>query len=303
MLRRLGEVSGILRVRISSIGVKAFTPELLEILRSPVFCPHWHIPLQAGSDEVLKRMRRDYTVSEFRQVVAALRATRENPAISTDVIVGHPGETEALFDETLEACREIGFAKIHVFPFSVREGTLASKLGGHVDPSEIRRRAKRLRNLEEELGHAYKQLFLGETVDVLVEGKARGPGDGVFKGGAFEGGGSGDGGSRDDGSGDDGLEDGGLEDGGLEETDALLEGCTDRYVKVRFPSPSARAQERFPGTIQPRSSRTLIGRGSLSLRIAFVVRWPGKHSCKARSWSFGCSRAISAAWPAVSLSS
>jgi threonylcarbamoyladenosine tRNA methylthiotransferase MtaB len=131
LLRRVGQVAaaergGISRVRISSINVKAFTPELIDLFQSPIFCPHWHIPLQAGSDEVLKRMRRDYTVADFRRVVEALRERREDPAISTDVIAGHPGESEACFGETLRVCRDIGFSRMHVFPFSLREGTLAS---------------------------------------------------------------------------------------------------------------------------------------------------------------------------------
>ena len=172
LLREVAAVAGDARIRMSSIGVRSFTPELIDVLSAPPFCPHWHIPLQSGSDAVLERMRRDYRLEDFRRVAAALATRFEDPSITTDVIVGHPGETEADFQKTLDAAREFGFSKIHVFPFSAREGTLASKLGGHLDPLEVRRRARVLRGLEEDLALAYRERFVGRTVDVLVEGHA-----------------------------------------------------------------------------------------------------------------------------------
>ena len=213
LLHKVAGVSGIERVRMSSLGVRSFTKELVELFEDPIFCPHWHIPLQAGSDSVLKAMRRDYSVRQFRDVVATLREKFDDPSISTDVIVGHPGETEAYFEETLKVCREVAFSKIHIFPYSVREGTLAAKLGGFVAPLEIRRRAQVLAELETQLGFAYKKRLLGRTVDdVLVENVKS--------------------------SGADGAE------------SPLLEGTTARHVKVRFPAPSSRAVDRFPGSVQ-----------------------------------------------------
>jgi threonylcarbamoyladenosine tRNA methylthiotransferase MtaB len=170
LLRRVASVAGGARIRMSSIGVCSFTPELIDVLSGPPFCPHWHIPLQSGSDAVLERMRRDYRMDDFRRVVADLGARFEHPSITTDIIVGHPGESEADFERTLDVAREIGFSKIHVFPFSPREGTLATKLGGHIDPLEVRRRARVLRDLEQTLARAYRERFVGRTVEVLVEG-------------------------------------------------------------------------------------------------------------------------------------
>jgi threonylcarbamoyladenosine tRNA methylthiotransferase MtaB len=172
LLRRVAAVAGGARIRMSSIGVRSFTPELIDVLSAPPFCPHWHVPLQSGSDAVLERMRRDYRLDDFRRLAAALRERFDDPSITTDIIVGHPGESERDFERTLEAAAEAGFSKIHVFPFSPREGTLATKLGGHVDPLEVRRRARVLRDLEERLALAYRGRFVGRTVEVLVEGSA-----------------------------------------------------------------------------------------------------------------------------------
>jgi threonylcarbamoyladenosine tRNA methylthiotransferase MtaB len=175
-LARVAEEEGLWRIRLSSIGERSFTPEVVDLFRNPVFCPHWHIPLQSGDDGVLKLMRRDYTRDDFRATVRLLHSSFERPSITTDVIVGHPGETEEAFANTLDLCREAAFPKIHIFPFSPREGTRSAKLPGALAPAEIGRRARELRSLERELALAYKRDFLGETVEVLVEGgSADGP--------------------------------------------------------------------------------------------------------------------------------
>ena len=209
LLRQVAMVPGLRRLRLSSLGPRAFTSEMLDLFEAPVFCRHWHIPLQAGSDAVLERMRRWYTVDGFRRTVGELRRRFEEPSITTDVIVGHPGETETDFAETLELCRELRFSKIHVFPFSVREGTLASKVGDRVEPLEIRSRARILGELEAELALSYRRRFVGKVLEVLVEGSS-----------------------------------GGAQRGGF------LEGLSDRYLRLRFPSPSPGATRRFPGTLQ-----------------------------------------------------
>ena len=231
LLERIAAVDGLKRIRMSSLGVKSFDDErLFDLLASSPFCPHWHIPLQSGSDQILERMRRDYTVEQFRGVIAELERRVPDASISTDVIVGHPGESEGDFEATLATCRELGFSKIHVFPYSRREETLASKLGGDVDPLEIRRRARVLRELEEELALKYKQRFVGETVEVHVEGD-RGeeiPTAAVAAGAEVSPAST-------------------AEPPGV----TYLEGFTERYMKVRFPSPSYGAESRFPGTFQP----------------------------------------------------
>lgn len=211
LLDRISSVPGLARLRLSSLGPRAFTPELLELLSRPVFCRHWHIPLQSGSDAVLEAMRRGYSVEDFELVARELGSRFADAAITTDVIVGHPGETPERFEETVAVSRRVGFARMHIFPFSFREGTLSAKLWASdpVPPVEIRRRVEALALVEEELGRAYRARFLGRELEVLVEGTAHG-------------------------------------DGG----DDLLQGLTDRYVRVCFPLPSPFAAQRFPGTLQ-----------------------------------------------------
>ncbi len=234
LLERIAGATELRRIRLSSIGVRTFDDRLFDVLSEPPFCAHWHIPLQAGSDGVLERMRRDYTVDEFRAVVAELERRRGRIAISTDVIVGHPGESERDFTATLDVCRELEFAKIHVFPYSRREGTLAAKLGEHVEPPEIHRRARVLRTLEGELGREFRERFVGETVEILVEGD-----DEDATASSLE-------------------RDAAAVQGG----DDLLEGFTEHYVRVRFAAPSERAARRFPGTCQPVRITAVDDRGA-----------------------------------------
>lgn len=216
LLRQIAGVPGILRIRLSSLGPRGFDDELIDVLRTPAFCPHWHVPLQSGSDRILARMRRDYSASDFLRLIEKLRRFFELPSISTDVIVGFPGETDEDFEETLRLCREAAFSKIHIFPYSKREGTLGSRLDGQLPSEEIRRRASVLRELEEELASRYKSNFVGRVVRVLVEGRAR-PAPG----------------------------------GERAATLRELEGLTERYVRVRFPEPYPGALAELRGTIQP----------------------------------------------------
>lgn len=237
LLERVATIEGLKRVRLSSLGVKSFDERLFELVASPPFCPHWHIPLQSGCDRILERMRRDYTVRGFRTVIDELRGRVSAASISTDVIVGHPGETLRDFCETLAACREFGFSKIHVFPYSRREETLASKLGGDVEPLEIRRRARVLREVEAGLALDYKGQFVGETVEILVEGEGReAAGSPVTLAPSV-----------------DPLSTRETPSGTFAPpVDAhWLEGFTERYMKVRFPAPSPGSESRFPGTFQP----------------------------------------------------
>ena len=175
LLTEIVEVPGLRRVRLSSLGARAFTPRLLDLLENPVFCRHWHVPLQSGSDRVLEIMRRGYTIDDFRRAVEGLRKRFVDPSLTTDVIVGHPGETGEDFSETLDRCEEFAFSKIHVFPFSMREGTLAASLKRDVvDQAEVRRRSGVLGELDRKLNLAYRKRFLGRSLEVLVEGPVKG---------------------------------------------------------------------------------------------------------------------------------
>ena len=182
-------------------------------------------------------MRRDYTVEEFAGVLEELQRRIGTIAVSSDVIVGHPGETEEDFQRTLDACRRFRFSKIHVFPYSPREGTLATKLGADVeavDPMEIGQRARRLRDLEAELALEYKRDFVGRVVEVHVEGEANGSDTATSQ----EANGTADP-AKQDTSGQD-----------TAGKDSWLSGFTEHYLRVSFPAPSARAAQRFPGTFQ-----------------------------------------------------
>jgi threonylcarbamoyladenosine tRNA methylthiotransferase MtaB len=172
LLRRLVRIPGLDRLKLSSIEVHEITDELIALLVSDVrFAPHFHLPLQAGCDRTLRRMRRKYDVATFRRRALALESAIHAPAISTDVIVGFPGETDEDFAETLAFCRALGFMKIHVFPYSVREGTLAAEMDGHLPSRVIDERRQALLALDEELGGRWRNSFVGETVGVLVEGR------------------------------------------------------------------------------------------------------------------------------------
>jgi len=171
----IGEVCDIPRIRLSSIEADELDRELLQSMRDvPQIVPHIHLPLQSGSDLVLERMNRRYDVEAYRRTVGLIRDYFEYPSITTDVIVGFPGETRADFEETLELCRDVGFSKIHVFSYSDREGTKAAKMEPKVDSKTINRRVDQLERLEQLLQNEYIRSFVGKTVRVLVEHHASG---------------------------------------------------------------------------------------------------------------------------------
>ncbi len=163
-------VPGLQRVRLSSLHPAELTDRLLEAMRShPNVAPHLHLPLQSGSDAVLRRMRRRYTVAEFIEAVGRARAALDEPAITTDVIAGFPGETPSDFDATVEVCRAIGFSRMHVFAFSARPGTAAAELPDRVAAVEVRRRAATLRAVARELSLVWHRRWVGRDVELLVE--------------------------------------------------------------------------------------------------------------------------------------
>ncbi len=170
LLKAIVEIPGLLRLRISSIEITELTEEVLEVLRySSIIVDHMHIPLQAGSNHVLSLMNRKYDLNYYFDKITKIREIRPNMAITTDVIVGFPGETEEDFLETIDTCQKIGFTKIHVFPYSERKGTKAMDLPDHVDPSIKKERAQRLLKVSKELELSYYLSFVGKEVVVLVE--------------------------------------------------------------------------------------------------------------------------------------
>jgi threonylcarbamoyladenosine tRNA methylthiotransferase MtaB len=167
------------RIRFSSLQPQDITPELVALWEDPRLCRHFHLALQSGSDSVLRRMRRRYTIARYREALAMIRAYVPDVAITTDVIVGFPGETEDEAAESLAFCREAGFALMHVFPYSRRPGTTAHILGGHLPEPVRRARMEEMLALATESAATFRRRFLGRTVPVLWETRRRGEGDGV----------------------------------------------------------------------------------------------------------------------------
>jgi len=182
LLAELAQVEGLQRIRLSSLEPGDVTKLLLD-----VFCnyrnimPHLHLSLQSGSDEVLRRMRRQYTAGKFEQVVEKVKERLQVPAITADIIVGFPGETEEDFEKTLIMAEKTGFSKMHVFPFSVREGTAAAKMQGLVNTKVMKKRAERMHQLDQKLQREFRQLFVNKEVTVLMEGSEYGRCERYFK--------------------------------------------------------------------------------------------------------------------------
>ena len=170
LLNRLVQIKGLLRLRISSIECTELNEEVLDILKnSSILVDHLHIPIQAGSNEILKAMNRKYDLAYFEEKISEIRRIRPLISISTDVIVGFPGESEDLFQETIHTCERIGFSKLHVFPYSERRGTASSRMEGKLDGSTIKDRARRLIEVSKDLEVSYMKQFFTQKVEVLME--------------------------------------------------------------------------------------------------------------------------------------
>jgi len=170
LLKLVVAIPGLGRVRVSSVDPPDFTPGLIAILTgSEKICSHYHIPLQSGDDWILRRMGRRYTVKQYLDLISSLRQGRPRAAITTDIIVGFPGEKEEHFQHTLEIVKEVGFARVHVFPYSPRAHTPAALMPEQV-PAEVKKeRVDRLLALARELAEEYAKGFVGETLETLVE--------------------------------------------------------------------------------------------------------------------------------------
>lgn len=170
LIHEISKIEDLKRIRISSIEVTELNDKLLnEIKNNEKIVNHFHVPLQAGSDEILKRMNRKYNLDEYKKIIAKLRKIKEDVSITTDVIVGHPYETEELFNETIKTCRELNFAKIHVFPYSLRDGTAASRMPMQVDSKTKKERSRTLNQLSLQLEEEFYKKHLGKTSEILIE--------------------------------------------------------------------------------------------------------------------------------------
>ncbi len=170
LLEKICEIKDLKRLRISSIEITELDDHFLEVLKNnKVIVDHMHIPLQSGSDTILKAMNRKYLCDYYENRISKIRSIRDSISISTDIIVGFPGETEELFLETMDFARKMKFSKIHVFPFSVRHGTVAENMPNQVDEKIKKERVKRLVELSCELEKNYMKSFIGKITEVLVE--------------------------------------------------------------------------------------------------------------------------------------
>jgi len=169
LLEKILAGTGRLRLRLSSLEPEKIKPELVGVLRSPRICPHFHLPVQSGSDQVLLRMRRRYRSERIARAVQLLREAKEDPFLAADMIVGFPGEKEQDFLASLKLVESLGLSKLHVFPFSPRPGTSAEHLADPV-PERIRdQRVHELLSLSARLHRTYIQRWLGRQVEVVLE--------------------------------------------------------------------------------------------------------------------------------------
>ena len=164
------DTAGVLRTRLGSLEPTIATEEFAARLAAmDKVCPQFHLALQSGSDTVLARMARRYNTRMYRDAVDNLRRAFPHAAFTTDVLTGFPGETEEEYRQTRDMIRFVGYAKIHVFPYSQREGTPAATMPGQLSTAEKERRARELIALGDETARAYRESWLGQTVPVLLE--------------------------------------------------------------------------------------------------------------------------------------
>lgn len=172
LIKDMIEVPGLSRIRISSIEINEVNDDIISIMaNSDKIADHIHLPLQAGSDKILKLMNRHYDTKKFMDRVNKIREARPNISLTTDVIVGFPGETDRDFEDCYNFIKEVGFSELHVFPYSKREGTPAASMKEQVDGNIKKARVKRLLDLSKELWIDYTSKFIGSIQEVIVETK------------------------------------------------------------------------------------------------------------------------------------
>ncbi len=168
------------RVRITSVGPHEINERFIEILRHPRMMPHLHMALQSGSATVLRRMKRWYNLQQFRRSVRFLREAVPDIGLTTDVIVGFPGETDLEFEETMAFVEEIAFSDLHVFPFSARRDTAAAEMPDHINHQVKQARSEQLRELGERMSHSFLEQQVGQDLQVLLEGRLHEDEDGTL---------------------------------------------------------------------------------------------------------------------------
>jgi len=235
LVRRVASVPGLARVRLSSIEPLEVTDELIELMATdPRVCRHLHVPLQSGSDAVLEKMNRHYTAEQYLAMVERVRARVPEVGLTTDVMVGFPGETDDDFEATLDVVRRARFSRLHVFRFSRRPGTPAADMPGQVAPAVKKARSARLIRLGRRLAREFHESLLGMVLEVLVEHVGPEAGESAH-------GRAGRGRAR------------------LEQV-LCAEGLTDNYVRVSFPSGGAEPNDLVPVLLERAESEGVVGR-------------------------------------------
>ena len=180
LLEEINEIKGIERIRLGSIEPLLITEEFVGRLKKlEKICHHFHLSLQSGCDETLKRMNRRYTTEQFKEIVKILRKTYDDVNLTTDIIVGFPGETEEEFNKTYQFLEEIKFYKMHVFKYSPKKGTVAEKMPDQIDGNIKEERSQKLIKLSNKNETEYNKQYIGKVINVLFEEKDE---QGYFKG-------------------------------------------------------------------------------------------------------------------------
>lgn len=170
--------SDVARLRLSSLEPHDLTADLMRLWQDSRLCPHIHLPLQSGSDTVLERMGRSYSTAEYMHAARLAREAIPNLALTTDVMVGFPGETEDEFDRSFRFCERFGFANMHVFPYSARPSTAAAQMPDRIRDTDKKRRSQMMLDLSRRSSQRFREQFLGRTIDVLWEDEK----DGIWSG-------------------------------------------------------------------------------------------------------------------------
>ena len=172
LLEEINKIEGIKRIRLGSLEPLLITEEFVNrLVKLEKICHHFHLSLQSGCDKTLKRMNRRYTIEEFRNIVNLLRKNYEDVNLTTDIIVGFPGETDEEFDKTYEFLKEIKFYKMHVFKYSQRKGTKAAVMSGQIDGNKKEERSRKLIELSNINEKEYNENYVGKEVEILWEEK------------------------------------------------------------------------------------------------------------------------------------
>jgi len=174
LIEHILDMTDVARLRLSSLQPQEISPELIKLWNDRRLCRHFHLSLQSGSDTVLNHMRRRYSVRDYQKAIELIRDMMPEAAITTDIIVGFPGETSEEFEQSYQLCQELEFARIHLFPYSPRPGTQAARMPDQVDAQTKKQRSQRMLALARESTHNFMQGFLGKTMMVLWEKQTEG---------------------------------------------------------------------------------------------------------------------------------